>query len=116
MFARIFMLRNDKNGDGKVDNSELVGAETGFQRLHKNSNGFSEADELGELHQSRMNDPKRMRERLESEDVRKPPKGKQNASATQLVIGPLPRASSGGSGIQGLHIDRHGRMQWGDVQ
>ena len=40
----------------------------------------------------------------------------ENASANQLVIGPLPRASMLGSGIQGLHIDRHGRMQWGDVQ
>ena len=40
----------------------------------------------------------------------------KHASANQLVIGPLPRDSSLGSGIQGLHIDRHGRMQWGDVQ
>ncbi len=73
MFARVFMLRNDRNGDGKVDKSEFVGAERGFNRLDQNENGFIEIDELGELHQSRMNDPKTMRERLESGDVRKPP-------------------------------------------
>ena len=76
MFSRVFMMRNDKNGDGKVDKSEFRGAEMGFNRLDQNKNGFIEADELGELHQSRMNDPKSMRERLESGDVRKPPKGK----------------------------------------
>jgi Ca2+-binding EF-hand superfamily protein len=68
------MLRNDRNGDGKVDKSEFVGAEMGFNRLDQNKNGFIEADELGELHQSRMDDPKSMRERLESGDVRQPPK------------------------------------------
>jgi Ca2+-binding EF-hand superfamily protein len=76
MFARVFMLRNDKNGDGKVDKSEFRGAEMGFSRLDQNKNGFIEADELGELHQSRMNDPKTMRERLHSGDVRKPPQDK----------------------------------------
>ena len=77
MFARVFMLRNDKNGDGKVDKSEFRGAEMGFNRLDQNKNGFIEADELGELHQSRMNDPKSMRERLQSGDVRKPPQDKR---------------------------------------
>jgi hypothetical protein len=77
MFARVFMWRNDKNGDGKVDKSEFRGAEMGFNRLDKNANGFIEADELGELHQSRMNDPTSMRERLESGDVRKPPQDKR---------------------------------------
>jgi hypothetical protein len=77
MFARVFMLRNDKNGDGKVDKSEFRGAEMGFDRLDQNKNGFIEADELGELHQSRMNDPKTMRQRLQSGDVRKPPKDKR---------------------------------------
>jgi hypothetical protein len=71
------MLRNDKNGDGKVDKSEFRGAQMGFDRLDKNKNGFIEADELGELHQSRMNDPKTMRERLQSGDVRKPPQDKR---------------------------------------
>lgn len=76
MFSRVFMLRNDKNNDGKVDRSEFVGADMGFNRLDQNKNDFIEIDELGELHQSRMNDPKTMRERLESGDVRKPPQGK----------------------------------------
>ncbi len=40
----------------------------------------------------------------------------KHASANQLVIGPLPWASSGCSGIQGLHFDGHGGMQRGDVQ
>ncbi len=72
----IFMLRNDQNGDGKVDKSEFRGPEMGFKRLDQNQNGFIEIDELGELRQSRMNDPKTMRERLQSGDVRKPPQDK----------------------------------------
>ena len=43
----------------------------------QNKNGFIEVDELGGLHQIRMNDPKGMRERLLSEDLRKPPKDKR---------------------------------------
>ena len=53
----------------------------GFKRLDKNSNGFIEVDELGELHQSRMNDPKSMRERLQSGDFRKPPQDKRPADS-----------------------------------
>ena len=41
-FAQVFMLRNDQNGDGKVDRSEFRGAETGFNRLDQNKNGFIE--------------------------------------------------------------------------
>ena len=77
MFAWVFMLRNDKNGDGKVDRSEFCGADMGFNRLDQNKNGFIEVDELGELHQSRMNDPKSMRARLQSGDTRKPPQDKR---------------------------------------
>lgn len=47
----------------------------GFTRLDKNKNGFIEADELGELHQRRLDDPKSMKQRLESGDVPKPPQG-----------------------------------------
>jgi hypothetical protein len=72
-FAQVFMLRNVRNGDGKVDKSKFVGAGMGYARLDQNKNGFIEAAELGELHQSRMEDPKSMRDRLESGDVPKPP-------------------------------------------
>ena len=80
MFSRVFMLRNDKNGDGKVDKSEFRGAEMGFKRLDQNKNGFIEIDELGELHKSRMNDPKSMRERLRRGDIRKRATGKSQQS------------------------------------
>ena len=43
----------------------------------QNENCFIEVDELGGLHQIRMNDPKSMRGRLLSEDLRKPPKDKR---------------------------------------
>ncbi len=66
---------------GKVDKSEFRGAEMGFSRLDQNKNGLIEADELGELHQSRMNDPKSMLERLESGDVRSPPISKHSRDA-----------------------------------
>ena len=76
-FAQVFILRSDKNGDGKIDKSEFRGGEGGFQRLDKNQNGFIEVDELGELHQRRLNDPKSMKERLRDGDVKRPPQDKR---------------------------------------
>ena len=54
-----------------------------MNRLDQNKNGFIEIDELGELHQSRMNDPKSMRERLQSGDVRQPPKNTAHQKSTE---------------------------------
>jgi len=76
-FAQVFILRSDQNGDGKITKEEFRGPAFGFNRLDKNSNGFIEADELGELHQRRLNDPKSMRERLKSGDVPTPPQDKR---------------------------------------
>jgi len=76
-FAQVFILRSDQNGDGKISKEEFRGPAFGFNRLDKNSNGFIEANELGDLHQRRLNDPKSMRERLKSGDVPKPPKDKR---------------------------------------
>ena len=76
-FTQVFILRSDQDGDGKISKKEFRGPAFGFDRMDKNKNGFIEADELGELHQRRLNDPKSMRERLESGDVPKPPQGKR---------------------------------------
>jgi Ca2+-binding EF-hand superfamily protein len=76
-FAQVFILRSDRDGDGRISKDEFRGSALGFDRLDKNKNGFIEADELGELHQQRLNDPKSMRERLESGDVPTPPQGKR---------------------------------------
>jgi Ca2+-binding EF-hand superfamily protein len=76
-FAQVFILRSDQDGDGKISKEEFRGPAFGFDRLDKNKNGFIEADELGELHQRRLNDPKSMKERLQSGDVPKPPQGKR---------------------------------------
>jgi hypothetical protein len=76
-FAQVFILRSDQNGDGKISKEEFRGPAFGFNRLDKNGNGFIEADELGELHQRRLNDPKSMRERLQSGDVPKLPRDKR---------------------------------------
>lgn len=76
-FAQVFILRSDQDGDGKISKDEFRGSASGFDRLDKNKNGFIEADELDELHQRRLNDPKSMRERLESGDVPMPPQGKR---------------------------------------
>lgn len=75
-FAQVFILRSDQDGDGKVSKKEFRGPAFGFDRLDKNKSGFIEADELGDLHQRRLNDPKSMKERLQSGDLPKPPQGK----------------------------------------
>ena len=73
-FAMVFMMRNDKNGDGAVDKSEFRGSDARFDQMDENANGKLEPDELADLHASRMNDPKSMRERLASGDLpRRPP-------------------------------------------
>lgn len=76
-FARVFILRSDQDGDGKISKKEFRGPAFGFDRMDKNKNGFIEANELGELHQRRLNDPKSMRERLKTGDVPKPPQSKR---------------------------------------
>jgi len=73
-FAMVFMMRNDKNGDGAVDKSEFRGSDARFDQMDKNASGKLEPDELADLHASRANDPKSMRERLASGDLpRRPP-------------------------------------------
>ena len=73
-FVTVFMMRSDKNGDGVVDKSEFRGSDARFDQMDKNANGKIEPDELADLHNSRMNDPKSMRERLNSGDMpRRPP-------------------------------------------
>ena len=61
----------------KIDKREFRGGAAGFQRLDKNTNGFIEVDELGELHQRRLNDPKSMKERLRDGDVKRPQRDKR---------------------------------------
>jgi len=75
-FARVFIMRSDKDGDGRISKSEFRGSDPGFERMDKNKNGFIESDELGELHQRRLADPKTMRQRLQDGDVRRPPSGR----------------------------------------
>ena len=76
-FAQVFILRSDQDGDGKISREEFRGGAAAFDRLDKNKTGFIEADELGDLHQRRLDDPKSMRERLQSGDVPKPPQNKR---------------------------------------
>ena len=63
-FAQVFILRSDRNGDGKLDKSEFRGSASRFDQMDKNANGFLEPRELEELHNRRMADTKSTRERL----------------------------------------------------
>ena len=74
-FAQVFLLRSDQDGDGQISQTEFRGPAFGFKRLDKDENGFIDAQELGELHQQRLNDPKSMQERIESGDLPQPPQG-----------------------------------------
>ncbi|NQT86528.1 hypothetical protein HQ560_07180, partial [bacterium] len=47
------------------------GGDARFDQMDKNKNGYIDPEELRELHQRRMNDPKTMKERIESGDVQK---------------------------------------------
>jgi len=69
-FAQVFIMRSDTNGDGKLDKSEFRGSQARFDQMDANKNGFIDPDELKVLHERRMNDPKTMRERLNSGDMR----------------------------------------------
>ena len=75
-FARVFIMRSDKDGDGRISRPEFRGSDSGFERMDKNGSGFIESDELGELHQRRLADPRTMRQRLQEGDVRRPPFGR----------------------------------------
>jgi len=74
-FAMVFLMRNDRNGDGVVDRSEFRGAPWRFDRMDKNRNGQLDAEELEELHARRMSDPKSMPERLRDGDAPRAPAG-----------------------------------------
>jgi Ca2+-binding EF-hand superfamily protein len=76
-FAQVFIMRSDTNGDGKVSQDEFSGPSSGFGRLDKDQNGFIESDELGDLHQRRLGDPKSMKERIQSGDLPSPPLDKR---------------------------------------
>jgi len=80
-FARVFIMRSDKDGDGRIGKSEFRGSDSGFERMDKNGSGFIESDELDELHQRRLVDPKTMSQRLQDGDVRRPPSGRPGAGA-----------------------------------
>jgi len=92
-FAQVFIMRSDKDGDGRISKSEFRGSDSGFERMDNNKNGFIESDELGELHQSRLADPKTMSQRLQDGDMRQPPSGRSGVRPGQAGLGRL--ASSG---------------------
>jgi len=80
-FAQVFIIRSDKDGDGRISKSEFRGSDSGFERMDKNNNGFIESDELGELHQRRLADSRTMSQRRQNGDVRRPPSGRPGAGA-----------------------------------
>ena len=43
--AQVFIMRSDKNGDGRLGRSELRGAAARFDQMDKNANGFLEPGE-----------------------------------------------------------------------
>ena len=94
-FAQVFIMRIDKNGDGKLDKTEFSGGASRFDQMDKNANGFLEPEELEELHERRMADPKSMRERLESGDVRRPPPWARPGGTSRTQPATAPAAPGG---------------------
>jgi len=91
-FVMVFMMQNDRNGDGVVDKSEFRGSGARFDQMDKNGNGKLEPDELDDLHNSRMNDPKSMRERLDSGDLPRLPPSRGRDEADRPKSPPKPNA------------------------
>ncbi len=73
MFFKVFVSRNDKNGDGVIQKSEFRGGEARFDQMDKNNNGRLDRAEIDELHRSRMADPLSMRQRIARGETRRPP-------------------------------------------
>lgn len=73
MFFKVFVSRNDKNGDGVVEKSEFRGGGDRFDTMDKNKNGKLDRAEMDELRRKRMADPLSMRQRIERGETRRPP-------------------------------------------
>lgn len=73
MFFKVFVSRNDKNGDGVIQKSEFRGGVARFDQMDRNSNGRLDRAEIDELHRSRMADPLSMRQRIARGETRRPP-------------------------------------------
>ena len=50
MFFKVFVSRNDKNGDGVVEKSEFRGGGPRFDQMDKNENGKLDRAEIDEFH------------------------------------------------------------------
>jgi Ca2+-binding EF-hand superfamily protein len=73
MFFRVFVSRNDKNGDGVIQKNEFRGGGARFDQMDKNKNGKLDRAEIDDLHRSRMADPLSIRERIAHGETRRPP-------------------------------------------
>lgn len=73
MFFKVFVSRNDKNGDGMIEKSEFRGGGDRFDTMDKNKNGKLDRAEIDELHRKRVADPLSMRQRIERGETRRPP-------------------------------------------
>jgi hypothetical protein len=73
MFFRVFVSRNDKNGDGGIEKSEFRGGAERFDQMDRNKNGQLDRSEIDELHRKRVADPLSMRQRIERGLTRRTP-------------------------------------------
>lgn len=119
MFFRVFVSRNDKNGDGVIQKNEFRGSAARFDQMDKNDNGVLDRAEIDELHRIRMADPLSMRQRIARGETRRPPvdlpadpkAAKDMDDGVQpFALTPLGTRITAEQAYARLDVDRNGRV------
>jgi hypothetical protein len=125
MFFKVFVSRNDKNGDGIIQKSEFRGGGVRFDQMDKNKNEKLDRAEIDELHRTRMADPLSMRQRIARGETRQPPidpptepKGETNGGddGEPSALTPLGTRITAKQAYARLDVDKNGKVTASEFQ